>query len=101
MADQTQDTPTTPGAKFMLDKRLNIAAALGFILTACSFMWYAAQADARLATLEAKVGTDTARIATIEGKANSLELVQFRLNAVESTTARIETKLDALNEKVR
>jgi hypothetical protein len=100
MADDENRADATPAAShWTIDKRLNIAALVGFVLTAASFIWYASQADARLATLEARVTNDGGRITTIEGKANSLELVQFRLTAVEATSNRIEAKVDQLREQ--
>lgn len=88
-----------PGSRFMLDKRLNVAALVGFVITAASFIWYASQADARLTAIESKLVVEGGRLNTIESKANSLELVQFRLTAVEGTTNRIESKLDDLRER--
>lgn len=105
MADkQSNDVagnPTPVSSRWMLDKRLNIAALIGFGLTACTFIWYAAQSDARLASVEARQANDANRIQAVEGKANSLELVQFRLTAVENTTNRIESKVDKLAEATR
>ena len=97
MADATKTGE--PGSRFMLDKRLNVAALVGFIITAASFIWYASQADARLSAIEAKLVAEGGRLNSIESKANSLELVQFRLTAVEGTVTRIEAKVDQLREQ--
>lgn len=86
---------------WVLDKRLNIAALIGFVLTAASFIWYAAQSDARLATVEATVSANAGRIAGVETKTNSLELTQFRIGQLEATTGRIEAKVDKLVENSR
>lgn len=97
--DDVAANPMPVSSSWMIDKRLNIAALVGFIITAGSFIWYASQADARLATLEGRVTADGSRLNTIESKANSLELVQFRLTAVEGTTNRIEAKVDKLADQ--
>lgn len=87
--------------RFMLDKRIPLVALIGFLLQFGGVMWYASQLDSTVKALQAQSTEDRARIAQLEGKTGDLVLVNFRLTAVESTTNRIEAKVDAIGEKVR
>lgn len=92
-----EEVMAAPG--WTIDKRVPVLALLAFLVQFGGFIWYGATQNAAIQVMQRDANALATRTATLETKAGDMEIVKFRLDNVEKSTLRIESKLDDLADR--
>lgn len=85
--------------KWQLDRRVPVAVLLAIGVYAVAHIVFLVTMDGRITALENNAQKVEVRLEKIENSTSNLAVIQFQVQQMTATTARMEAKLETLSER--